>query len=113
MRFLHVTHRYPPAVGGSEKYIADLSDELVRRGHQVDIFTTRALDNDSWKNELPPFEQRNGVNVYRFPALRRRRWVWRMLDLGAKRYWPARSRRYEPFIFFGGGPMAPGMLRAI
>jgi len=113
MRFLHVTHRYPPAIGGAEKYISDLSDELVRRGHQVDIFTTRALDDYSWKNELPPFEQRNGVNVHRFCTLRRRQWVWWVLKFGLRRYWPARSRRYEPFLFFGGGPIAPGMLRAI
>ena len=32
MRLLHVTQRYPPAIGGAEKYIADLSEELVRRG---------------------------------------------------------------------------------
>ena len=37
MRLLHVTQRYLPAIGGAEKYIADLSEELVRRGHKVDV----------------------------------------------------------------------------
>jgi glycosyltransferase involved in cell wall biosynthesis len=113
MRLLHVTQRYPPAIGGAEKYIADLSEELVQRGHQVDVFTSRALDFYTWKNELPRFEQLNGVNVYRFSAMRRRAWVWSILHFGLRHYWSTRSRWYEPLIFFGGGPLAPGMLWAI
>ena len=113
MRFLHVTHRYPPSIGGAEKYIADLSEELVRRGHQVDVFTSRALDFYTWKNELPPFDRLNGVRVYRFRSMQRREWVWRVLHFGMRHYWPNRSRWYEPFIFFGGGPLAPGMLQAM
>jgi glycosyltransferase involved in cell wall biosynthesis len=113
MRFLHVTHRYPPAIGGAEKYIADLSEELVRRGHQVDVFTSRALDFYTWKNELPPFECLNGVRVCRFRSMQRREWVWRVLHFGMRHYWPNRSRWYEPFILFGGGPLAPGMLQAM
>ncbi|MBI5567875.1 MAG: glycosyltransferase, partial [Chloroflexi bacterium] len=65
MRVLHVSHQYPPAIGGSERYIADLSEELVARGHQVDVFTSRAVDFHTWQNKLPKFEQRQGVNVYR------------------------------------------------
>jgi len=113
MRILHVTHQYAPAIGGAEKYIVDLSEELVRRGHQVDVLTSRALDFHSWRNELPGFEQRNGVDVYRFRSLRRRDWVWAVLDFGLRRYWPRRRRRYEPLIFFGGGPIAPGLLWAM
>jgi glycosyltransferase involved in cell wall biosynthesis len=113
MRLLHVTHRYPPAIGGAEKYIADLSEELVRRGHHVDVFTSRALDFHTWRNELPSFEHRNGVNVYRFRSMRRRSWVWRMLHFGLRNYWRTRARRYEPFIFFGGGPISLGMFWAL
>lgn len=113
MRVLHVTHQYPPAIGGSEKYIADLSEALVQRGHQVDVLTSRSLDYLTWKNDLPPFEQRNGVNVYRFRSMRRRAWVWRVLHYSLRNYWKTRARRYEPLIFFGGGPLAPGLLRAI
>lgn len=113
MRLLHVTQRYLPAIGGAEKHIADLSEELVRRGHEVDVFTSRALDFHTWKNELPPFESLNGVDVYRFRSMRRGRWVWNVLHFGLRNYWRSRSRAYEPFIFFGGGPLAPGMLRAM
>ena len=113
MRFLHVTHCYPPAIGGAEKYIADLSEELARRGHEVDVFTSRALDFHTWKNDLPSFDCLNGVGVYRFRSLRRRAWVWSLLNYGIRHYWPQRRRRYEPFIFLGGGPLAPGMLAAM
>ncbi len=113
VRLLHVTQRYPPAIGGAEKYIADLSEELVRRGHQVDVFTSRALDFHTWKNELPPFERLNGVDVYRFRSMQRRKWVWQVLHFGLRHYWRTRARRYEPFIFFGGGPLSPGMAWAM
>lgn len=109
MRVLHVTHQYPPALGGSERYIADLSEELVRRGHQVDVYTSRSLDYHTWRNELAPFEVRNGVNVYRFRSVRRRRLHWRMLHFGARNYWRTHARGYELPIFLGGGPLCPGM----
>ena len=109
MRLLHVTHQYPPAIGGSEKYIADISEELAARGHQVDVFTSRSRDYRSWRNELPHFEHRNGVNVYRFRSLQRRKYVWRILHFGLWRYWRTRSRWWEPFIFFGGGPLSLSM----
>ncbi len=113
MRLLHVTHQYPPAIGGSEQYIADLSEELAARGHQVDVFTSRSLDFHTWRNELPGYERRNGVNVYRFRSLQRRGYVWAMLHFGLRHYWPAQARRYEPFIFLGGGPICPGMYWSI
>ncbi len=113
MRFLHVTHQYPPAIGGSEKYIADLSEALVARGHQVDVFTTRAKNYHSWRDELPPADQQNGVTVYRFSSFRRRDYMWRMLHFGLRNYWRTRARRYEPFIFWGGGPNSVSMAWAM
>jgi glycosyltransferase involved in cell wall biosynthesis len=113
MRILHVTHQYPPAIGGSEKYIADLSEELVERGHQVDVFTSRSVDYHTWKNELKPRERVNGVEVYRFRSMRRTDLVWRVLHWSQGKYWRSRSRFYEPFILFGGGPLCPGMFAAL
>lgn len=109
MRVLHVTHQYPPAVGGSEKYIADLSEELAHRGHHLDVFTTRSLDYNTWKDELTSYERLNGVDVYRFRSMRRTWWVWEMLRWGLGHYWKSRSRWYEPFILLGGGPISLGM----
>ncbi|MGD2148580.1 MAG: glycosyltransferase family 4 protein [Anaerolineae bacterium] len=113
MYVLHVTHQYPPAIGGSEKYIADLSEELVERGHKVDAFTSRSLDYRTWKNELPPREERNGVSVRRFRSMRRTDLVWRVLHWSQGNYWKSRSRIYEPLILFGGGPLCPGMFTAM
>ena len=113
MRFLHVSHQYPPAIGGSEKYIADLSETLVARGHQVDVFTTRSKDYHTWRNELSPVDRQNGVSVYRFTSFRRRGYMWRMLHFGLRNYWRTRSTWYEPFIFWGGGPNSIGMAWAL
>ena len=113
MHVLHVTHQYPPAIGGSEKYIADLSEELVERGHTVDAFTSRSLDYRTWKNELPSRDERHGVNVRRFRSVRRTNFVWRVLHWSQGNYWRSRSRIYEPFILFGGGPLCPGMFAAM
>jgi glycosyltransferase involved in cell wall biosynthesis len=108
-----VTHQYPPAIGGSEKYIADLSEELAARGHQVDVFTSRSLDYHTWKNELGPRERINGVMVHRFRSMRRTGFVWRVLRWGLSGYRSTRSRLYEPLILFGGGPLCPGMFAAL
>ena len=113
MRVLHVAHQYKPAIGGSEQYIVNLSEALARRGHQVDVFTTRARDYHTWRNELPPFAQLEGVNVYRFPSLQRRGYTWRLLSFGYDHYWATRSRLYEPFIFVGNGPLSPRLFLSL
>lgn len=109
MRVLHVSHQYHPAIGGAERYIIDISEELVQRGHQVDVFTSRSLDYRSWRNELPPHELVNGVDVYRFRAIPRRGHTWQVLQRGLRHYWPGRSPLWEPLIFYGNGPLCPGL----
>lgn len=49
---------YPPSVGGEERFVADLSRELVERGHTVAIVT-------HWLQGLPEFEIHQGVRIYR------------------------------------------------
>lgn len=44
LRIAHFVQRYPPALGGSEAYFQRLSQYLVSRGHQVDVWTTTASD---------------------------------------------------------------------
>jgi len=113
MRLLHVTHQYRPAIGGSEKYFVDLSEELVRRGHQVDVFTTRSRDFWTWRNELLPFERLEGVGVHRFWSLQRRGYTWRVLDYGKINYQRTHSSFYEPFFLFGSGPISIGLFLSI
>lgn len=113
MRLLHVTHQYRPAIGGSEKYISDLSEALARRGHTIDVFTTRAVDYNTWASALPRLERLNGVTVRRFDSLRRTPRLWALMEWGFKRHWRELRRRYEPFIFLGSGPVSPGLYAAV
>lgn len=113
LRLLHVTHQYHPAIGGAERYITDLSEALVRRGHHVDVFTTRSRDFHTWRSELPVFETINGVNVHRFPSWVRGPGAWRLLGHGLRGYAQSRSPLFEPLVFFGNGPVSPQLFWAI
>lgn len=113
MRVLHVSHQYRPAIGGAEQYITDLSEELARRGHQVEVFTSRSVDYHTWRNVLPTDELLNGVHVRRFNSLPRTQLVWRVLSYGTYHYWRTGHAWYEPLIFCGNGPVCPGMFTAI
>jgi len=113
MRILHVSHQYAPAVGGAEQYIQTLSEELASRGHQVDVYTSRSREYMTWRNELPPREQINGVEVHRFRAIQRRGYTWRLLDMGMRNYRVGLPRLWEPMIFIGNGPVMPGLGPAI
>lgn len=113
MRVLHVTHQYAPAIGGAERYITDLSEELARRGHQVEVYTSRATDYHTWANVLPPEETRNGVRVRRFAAWPRRGHTWAALKLGLRHYWPGRAAALAALIYYGNGPICPGLFGAV
>jgi glycogen(starch) synthase len=109
MRLLHVTHQYPPAVGGAERHIAGLSAELVRRGHQVDVFTARSVDANSWAGVLPAYEELDGVRVHRFEGMQRGPRTWKVLNWALQGYWRNRWACYAPFIAWGNGPVSPAM----
>ena len=113
MRLLHVTHQYAPAIGGAERYIIDLSEELARRDHAVDVYTSRAVDYHTWANVLPRTETMNGVHVRRFDAWPRRGHTWQVLDRGLRRYWQTRSPLDAAAIWYGNGPVCPGLFWAI
>ena len=110
MRLLHVAHQYRPTIGGSEQHITELSEELARRGHQVDVFTSRSTDFRTWRNELPRLERLNGVDVYRFGCVERGPRTWKILDRGLRGYWRTHSSWYAPLIVWGNGPNSPAMV---
>lgn len=113
MRLLHVTHQYRPAVGGAEQHITSLSEEMVRRGHDVTVFTSRSRDYRSWRNELPSSEELAGVQVRRFWSLGRGKHTWRILARGYSNYASTHSRRFEPCILLGNGPVCPGLFWSV
>lgn len=58
--------------GGAELHGRWLAERLAGRGHEVDVFTTCALDHRTWLNELPAGVERYGpLLVRRFPTAER------------------------------------------
>ncbi len=115
MHVLHITHQYHPAIGGSERYITDLSEELARRGHTVDVYTTSSTDYHTWQPTLPAVECINNVNVQRFSSLARGKLAWRLLEFALLNYDFVRHRPrwLEPLIFYGNGPCSPALFSAV
>jgi glycosyltransferase involved in cell wall biosynthesis len=74
MKILYVVQRYGEnIVGGSEAACRLFSEELVRRGHEVEVLTSCAHSYIDWADEyLPGTEMINGVAVHRLPVVERR-----------------------------------------
>jgi glycosyltransferase involved in cell wall biosynthesis len=75
MKILFLIHRYPPALGGSERYIQEMARRLVCEGHTVTVYTSDQLDVEGfWQRGRPrlPAGRGNdeGVAVHRFRARR-------------------------------------------
>lgn len=58
MKILMLAQFYPPTIGGEERHVADLSVELVARGHEVSVATL-------WQEDMPEYEIDRGVHIYR------------------------------------------------
>ena len=65
MRLIELTDMYPPVIGGLERFVALLSEELARRGHEVHVVTSAVPDAEAAETSA-------GVTVHRFPLLYRR-----------------------------------------
>lgn len=61
MRVLMLAQFYPPVLGGEERHVASLSEELVKRGHSVTVATLQ-------QPGLVEEEQVGGVQIYRLPS---------------------------------------------
>lgn len=71
MSILHISPRYYPIAGGSEQYCQEMSESLVRDGHQVTVLTTNAWDIEFfWDPHGRHFtaggSSHNGVSIHRF-----------------------------------------------
>ncbi len=62
MRVIELTDLYPPAIGGLERFVVLLSEELARRGHEVHVVAS-ALPG------APAVERTAGVSIHRLPLL--------------------------------------------
>lgn len=74
MRFAHINHRYAPFVGGSERYMQEVSEALASDGHDVSVVTSNAFDLEYfWDRrrraiDAPSQEILNGVAIHRVPV---------------------------------------------
>lgn len=103
MRIAHFVQRYPPALGGSEAYFAQLSRALVEAGHHVTVFTTNALDLTAfWSRSgkcLPAGRSvEDGVEVRRYPLwhLPGQRYLLKALSLLPHRGWQGYTMTCNP-----------------
>ncbi|MDH5792998.1 MAG: glycosyltransferase family 4 protein [Candidatus Bathyarchaeota archaeon] len=63
MRIVEVTPRFPPAIGGLENHVYNISLEFVKRGHKVVVITS----TDAEVTDVVDKEIIDGIEVYRFP----------------------------------------------
>jgi glycosyltransferase involved in cell wall biosynthesis len=70
VRLAFVVPRFAPGVlGGAEHHVRELAGRLLRRGHDVTVLTTCAVDHYTWKNALPPGPDAvEGISVRRYPV---------------------------------------------
>ncbi len=69
MKIAFIVQRFGREIlGGSETLARQLAERLSRR-HDITVLTTTAKDYITWKNELPPGEDKaRGIRLIRFPV---------------------------------------------
>ena len=67
MKILQITHHTTPCVGGIEKYVMELSLQLKKIGHEVEVLCLDRCPNS--KDKLPAEELINGVKIHRISYL--------------------------------------------
>lgn len=82
-KYCFVVPRFGRGVaGGAETLVGELARHLAARGDSIDVLTTCASDNRTWKNELPEGESiEDGVHVRRFPVRERDLDAWIPLQI--------------------------------
>jgi glycosyltransferase involved in cell wall biosynthesis len=73
MNLLFLIHRYPPAQGGSERYVQEMARRLVADGHEVRVYTSDLLEVEGFwhrggKRLAAGREEDAGVEIHRFPV---------------------------------------------
>jgi len=76
MKILFLTRLYYPHIGGVEKHVRKLSEELSKMGHKITIITEKDKKNEK------SFETENISKIYRIPVTDNERfkkfpiWIW-------------------------------------
>ena len=91
MRVLLVSGIFPPDIGGPATHVADLRQELLERGHEVELIAP--TDEPTWSRS---------EGVIRLP----RRWPWPVRNALATGWIALRSRGADVVYATGLGPAA-------
>lgn len=116
LRLLHVVQGYAPALGGSERVMQRLSEELVAGwDDRVTIFTTDCRSAEAFpRPDLPGLDQgwesARGVRIRRFRVLRKLGPLLGPLQRAAYRL---RLPFNDHVRTWYGGPIIPGLQRAV
>lgn len=70
MKVLTAAIRYPPAPGGAETHAHEVAKELVRRGHDVKVYTSDLQREHPFEHMDGPYDSVEGVPVVRKRAFR-------------------------------------------
>jgi len=70
VKLAFVVPRFAAGVlGGAEYHVGQLAGRLRRRGHDITVLTTCAVDHYTWENALPPGPDTvDGIPVRRYPV---------------------------------------------
>lgn len=116
MQILHITQGYFPAIGGTERLVQRLSEELIEQfGDQVTVFTTNCYSAEAFFNpgarRLPVgWEEINRVKVRRFLVNRR---ASQLLRLPQYLTYHLHFPHNDYVRTLSRGPIIPGLERAI
>jgi len=66
MKILHVTNHFYPCVGGIEKNVLDLCEQLIKRGHVSDVM---CLNRCSDGRKLAPRGKHGKIRIFRVPFI--------------------------------------------
>ncbi len=113
MRLAFVIQRYGLEVnGGAELHCRWLAERLARR-HEIEVFTTRALDYLEWRNHYPEgTEIVNGIPVHRY-RVKRTRNARAFASLSSLCFHDAHTREEEEAWVRENGPLAPALVTAV
>jgi glycosyltransferase involved in cell wall biosynthesis len=112
VRLAFVIQRYGTEVaGGAELHCRWLAERLARR-HEVEVFTTRAVDYLEWRNVYPRGTALvNGIPVHRFSV--RRRNARRFASLCNVVFREPHTEEEEEAWVRANGPCSPSLVRSV
>ena len=116
LRILHVVQGYAPAVGGTERVVQRLSEELVSQfGDEVTVFTSDCFSAEAFPRPSHPrlpvgVERRAGVSIRRFHVVRSMGPLLQKAQEAAFRLGLPFNQYLRTWY---GGPIIPGLTDAV